>query len=132
MKPFECIHVAVGVVFNEQQKILVALRHTHLHQGGKWEFPGGKIEQGETVVAALTRELQEEVAIDIEQAEPLLQVQHDYADKSVLLDVYIVNKFSGQAHGREGQAIRWVTIAELMLLDIPAANQAIVDAITRK
>lgn len=122
------LHVAVGVVRDAQGKVLVARRHAHLHQGGLWEFPGGKVEPGETVEQALRRELQEEVAIEVLRATPLLNLRHDYGDRRVRLDVWRVDEFAGSAIGREAQPIYWATPQELLTLDFPAANRPIVAA----
>lgn len=122
------LHVAVGVIKNADGQILISQRPEHLHQGGLWEFPGGKVEARESVLQALTRELSEELHIQVEQAEPLLKVRHHYPDLSVLLDVWLVKKFSGLAEGREGQAIRWVLSHELTDYDFPAANFPIIHA----
>jgi 8-oxo-dGTP diphosphatase len=123
------VHVAVGVVIDADDRILVARRPDHLHQGGLWEFPGGKVEPGESVAAALRRELREELAIEVAESQPLLTVEHDYGDKAVLLDVWCVRSFSGEPEGREGQPLRWVAAAELAGLAFPAANQPIVAAV---
>lgn len=119
------VHVAVGVIVRQQQ-ILLALRSSKQHQGGKWEFPGGKVEAGETVPQALNRELQEEVAISVSQSSPLMQLEYAYPEKTVLLDIWLVTEFSGEPHGREGQPLRWATVAELTEIPFPDANQPIV------
>ncbi len=123
------VHVAVGVVFHPDGKILIARRAADAHQGGLWEFPGGKVDAGETIHQALQRELYEELDIQVETTEPLIQIRHDYADKSVLLDVHKVLSFSGQARGVEGQPIRWVDMSELTDFDFPAANKPIITAL---
>lgn len=123
------IHVAAAVILAADQRILIARRPEHKHQGGLWEFPGGKVEPDETVAAALHRELREELAISVQSAEPFLEVRHDYADKAVLLDVWWVRAFSGQPQGNEGQPLQWVTVAELINYAFPAANQPIIDAL---
>ena len=122
------VHVAVGVILAEQ-RVLLSLRHPDSHQGGLWEFPGGKLEPVEGLEQALARELLEELDIHIGPTEPLLQVQHDYSDKQVLLDVHLVLSFSGEPRGCEGQALRWVSGDELRALSFPAANEAIIDAL---
>ncbi|TWX56933.1 8-oxo-dGTP diphosphatase MutT [Colwellia hornerae] len=119
------VHVAVGVIMREQQYFLTK-RLEHAHQGGKWEFPGGKVEKDETVAQALHRELQEEVAIDVLSCYPLIEVSHDYGDKKVLLDVYVVDNFQYEPTAQEGQQSAWFTLAQLSQLDFPAANVAIV------
>ncbi|QFT55958.1 8-oxo-dGTP diphosphatase MutT [Microbulbifer sp. THAF38] len=123
------IHVAVGIVRRSDGKILIARRPDHLHMGGRWEFPGGKVEAGESVQQALTRELREEVAIEVQQLQPLLKIQHDYAEKTVLLDTWQVTAFTGEAQGREGQETAWVAVKELKNYQFPDANQAIIEAI---
>lgn len=123
------VHVAVGVIRNSDGSILIALRPETAHQGGLWEFPGGKVESGETVDSALIRELQEELAITPLAMEPLIQIRHDYSDKSVLLEVLLVTQFSGEAKGNEGQPIRWVPINDLLNYQFPEANKPIVTAV---
>lgn len=130
-EPQALIHVAVGVIVNGEQQILIALRPDNTHQGGLWEFPGGKVEPGETVQQALVRELQEELAVEASGFRPLLEVQHDYGDKAVLLDVWWVDRIIGQAHGQQGQALQWVDVAELGDFTFPAANSPIVSAVQR-
>ena len=120
------VHVAVGVVKNSEGKILIAKRAVTAHQCGLWEFPGGKVEQGELVLDALKREFKEEVNITIQTAEPLMTIEHDYGDKVVLLDIWQCSNFLGAAKGLEGQVVRWVSIAELSIYQFPEANQAII------
>ena len=124
------IHVAVGVIV-QQGKILLAKRASHQHQGGLWEFPGGKVEEGENPRQALVRELEEELAIRAEEASPLLKIQHDYPEKSVILDVWKVTAYSGLARGNEGQPIVWVAVDQLDDYQFPEANQPIIDELRR-
>lgn len=126
------VHVAVGVVCDAMGRILVSQRPAHVHQGGLWEFPGGKVEAGESVQQALTRELDEELAIQVMACVPLLEIAHDYTDKSVLLDVWWVDQFSGEPHGREGQPWQWMEVAALSALTFPEANQPIIAAIAAR
>lgn len=123
------LHVAVAVIKNPQQEVLVALRHPGSHQGGLWEFPGGKVEEGESVFAALQREIQEELDLSISAAFPFVKISHDYDDRRVLLDVWQVTEFSGKAIGREGQRIQWLAAADMQVQDFPAANRRIIDLI---
>lgn len=123
------VHVAVGVIVADDGQILIALRAEQRHQGGLWEFPGGKVEAGETVQQALDRELSEELGIAVIAASPLIVIEHDYADKSVCLDVWWVDKFNGIAEGKEGQPIKWVSKQALSDYAFPQANHAIVAAI---
>ncbi|HSC76472.1 MAG TPA: Nudix family hydrolase [Pseudomonadales bacterium] len=123
------VHVAVAVIENDNGDILIAKRPDHLHMGGFWEFPGGKVEAGETVLLALQREIHEEVALDIHAAQPLLQIPFQYPDKKVLLDVWHVKNFFGVAQGCEGQQIVWVSRTELCQYEFPPANRAILTAL---
>lgn len=123
------LQVAVGVIVNAEQEILIARRQAHQHQGDLWEFPGGKREADESRLAALSRELHEEVGLQVLDARDLLQIEHDYADRKVTLDVWLVQQFSGDVQGREGQQIKWCPLAELDQHDFPAANGAIISAI---
>ncbi|AYC34182.1 Nudix family hydrolase [Pseudomonas cavernae] len=122
------IHVAAAVIRDAAGRILLARRPDGKHQGGLWEFPGGKVEDSETVAAALGRELAEELGIQVTVARPLIQVQHDYPDKHVLLDVWEVSAFNGEAHGAEGQPLAWVSPRQLGNYQFPAANRPIVCA----
>lgn len=124
------VWVAAGVIENELGEILIARRLQHLHQGGKWEFPGGKVEVNESPLEALTRELAEEVNLRVIGASALMKLEYDYGDKIVLLDIWHVRQFSGQARGLEGQEVRWVAKSELANFEFPAANQPIVAALT--
>lgn len=120
------IHVAVGVIIKDG-KIFVTRRADHLHQGGKWEFPGGKVEYGETVEQALERELFEEVGISALKTSPLIKVSHDYGDKQVLLETLLVTNFDKEPYGKEGQESLWLEKEKLKELDFPKANNVIIE-----
>ncbi|MGR8929120.1 MAG: Nudix family hydrolase [Gammaproteobacteria bacterium] len=122
------LHVAVGVVRDIDGRILLTRRAEHVHQGGLWEFPGGKLEHGESVLEALSRELLEEVGIQVRSARPLIKINHRYPDLKVLLDVWLVDEFSGTAVAHENQAMRWVEPQHLSEYDFPAANRPIISA----
>jgi len=122
------VHVAVGVVRNSEGDVLIARRPAQVHQGGLWEFPGGKVESGESQQSALQRELLEELGIDITRCRPLIRIQHHYPDKHVLLDVWLVEAFNGIPHGKENQPIEWCPPSELLSLPFPAANRPIIQA----
>ncbi len=125
------VHVAVGVIMDAAGNILLSRRHVDAHQGGLWEFPGGKVEAGESLQDALYRELEEElgICIDRDALRSLVDVRHDYGDKRVRLDTWLVPAFSGDPHGREGQPLEWVSVAALPERAFPAANVPIVDAL---
>lgn len=117
--------VVVGLITNSQQQVLIAQRPPGKIMAGLWEFPGGKIEANESQFAALARELQEELAIDVLQAQTECVVEQAYPDRQVILHVWRVMQFTGQPVGREGQIIRWVAINELTHYTFPIANQHI-------
>lgn len=128
------VHVAVAVITikdKSEKKVLIAKRPDHVHKGGFWEFPGGKVEDAETVLEALSRELKEELAISVLDAEPFLEVRHDYPEKSVLLDVWEVTQFSGCAVGNEGQPVVWVSVDQLNGYQFPEANRPIIDELQK-
>ena len=122
------IHVAAAAIWRNSSELLIAKRPDDKHQGGLWEFPGGKVEPDEDVLSALSRELEEELGIEVTHAEKLIQVPYHYPDKSVLLDVYSVTAFSGEPWGKEGQPVRWVSVDDLASYAFPAANKPILDA----
>ncbi len=109
--------------------MLLALRPDHLHQGGLWEFPGGKVEADEEVLAALKRELCEELGITVISARPLIRIRHHYPDKAVLLDVWRVDGFTGQAVPHAAQRLEWIKPEDLMGRNYPAANLPILAAL---
>ncbi len=122
------IPVAVGVIKNPSGQILISLRDKSLHQGGLWEFPGGKVEASETTEQALARELKEELDIAVQAVSPLITINHRYRDLSVQLRVFTVDRYAGEPKGCEGQPIQWVAPDDLMALPFPAANQPIITA----
>ena len=123
------IHVAVAVVRNPQGQVFITQRPKHVHQGGLWEFPGGKVEEGESLLGALRREIKEEIDIAILDAQPLIKIRHQYSDKKVVLDVWEVLRYTGEPHGKEGQPARWMDSGLLNTLAFPAANRAIIAAV---
>lgn len=125
----DIVHVAVAVIINEADEVCITLRHQDSHQGGLWEFPGGKIEPNENVEQALTREIKEELGLEIKTSRPLITINHDYDDKKVCLHVSRVLAYQGRAHGAEGQLLKWLPVDQLSSHDFPAANQPIITAV---
>ena len=119
--------VAVGILIDNGGRVLVTRRETGTHQGGLWEFPGGKVEANETIDEALSRELQEELGVLVEAAELYMVIDHDYGDKQVKLDVYRVIRWHGEARGLEGQPLAWKLPVELVGWPFPAANTPILE-----
>ncbi len=122
------LQVAVGVIKNPSGQVLISLRDGKLHQGGLWEFPGGKIEALETVEQALTRELKEELDISVHAATPLITINHQYSDLAVQLRVLSVDCYKGEVKSCEGQPFLWVNPDDLVNYAFPAANRAIIAA----
>ena len=120
------VEVAVGVI-KTGNKVYISKRADDLHQGGKWEFPGGKRETNETIEQALIRELSEEIGIQVTKQSQFMLIEHDYGDKKVRLDVRLVEDFEGEACHQEGQQSQWVDIHDLSQFSFPAANKVIID-----
>ncbi len=125
----EPLRVAVGVVQDPAGRVLITRRHDHLHQGGLWEFPGGKIEPAETTESALARELREEIGIEVLGSEPLISIPWCYPDRRVVLEVRRVTRYRGYATGVEGQPLSWALTAHLRATDFPQANRPIIAAL---
>lgn len=127
----KAIEVAVGVLRRPGGDILIAKRAASAHQGGLWEFPGGKREDGEDILTALVREFDEELGVEIDPhaCRSMMKIRHDYGDKAVCLDVWWIEGCKGEPEGREGQPLRWVAPAALASYAFPEANRAIVDGI---
>ena len=130
--PERWIPVAVGIARDQMGQLLVGQRPVCKAYPGKWEFPGGKLEPGESVLKALAREFREELGLEIIRAEPAFVVRHRYPDRSVELNVWRVTKCRGKATGREGQVVRWVAPRELSDLDFLEGNQTIVERVIRE
>lgn len=124
------VHVAVAVIVRDG-RVLIARRPDHVHQGGLLEFPGGKVEPGESVQAALVREIAEETGLRVpeDSLEPVIGIRHDYGDKRVFLDVWETRAAEGEATGCEGQPVEWLTPDQLRDEDFPAANRPIIRAL---
>lgn len=125
----EVVQVAAGALIDLDGRVLVARRHADAHQGGLWEFPGGKVEPGEDCEAALRRELREELGVQPEAYRPLIQLVHRYPDREVLLHLYRVTAWSGEPRGREGQPLKWVEPEQLDSRTMPAADQSVLAAL---
>ncbi len=125
------IHVVAGVLRDVRGRILLARRTAGRDLAGAWEFPGGKLEAGETPFQALDRELHEELGIRIHSMERLISVPQAYHDKRIVLDVYRVANFSGKPHGREKQALAWAPCEKLSTYPMPPADRPVVAVLTQ-
>ena len=126
------LRVVAAALFDERGRVLIAQRPAGKHLAGRWEFPGGKIADGETEQAALARELGEELGVVPLQSEPLMSLVHDYPDRRVDLHLHVVSRFVGEARGLDGQALRWVSLAALPQQDLLEADAPFVEALQRR
>ena len=120
------MHVLVGLIADASGRWLVNQRRAGTHMAGMWEFPGGKSRAGEAPFAALHRELDEELGIDVQEATAWFELVHDYPDKHVRLDVWRVHRFTGEVEAREGQLLRWISVQEFRDLPLLPADWPIV------
>ena len=127
--PAPRIHVVAGALLDASGRVLVARRPGGAHLAGLWEFPGGKLMPGEPREAGLARELAEELGIRVLSAHPLIRVEHSYPDRDVVLDVWRVESFTGEPHGREGQRIEWRDVHELDPAEFPPADVPVLAAL---
>ncbi len=130
------VRVAAGIILQSSpkniQQVLIAKRPQDKHQGGLWEFPGGKVEPTESAEQALARELKEELNISIGEPVFFKQISFDYGDKLVCLDFFQIEQYQGEALGCEGQVIRWVALEQLANYTFPEANWPIVDLLLNR
>jgi 8-oxo-dGTP diphosphatase len=125
------IHVVAGALFDAAGRVLIAQRPPGKHMAGGWEFPGGKLAVDEGPFAGLARELREELNIDVAAAEPVIAYTHHYADRSILLDLWLVTRYTGTPISAEGQAIKWVRLSELDDVDLLAADQPMIEPLKK-
>lgn len=124
------VHVVAAVIRNAAGKILLAQRPlNNSHLPGYWEFPGGKIEPEESAEQALVRELQEEISITPTSFSPLIQVPYSYAEKDVLLDVWMVDEYVGEMQPLEGQETSWVAVDDLNQHQLPPADIPVITSL---
>jgi mutator protein MutT len=131
VSPLPLWRVSAGILRDAAGRVLIAQRPPGKHMAGWWEFPGGKAAEGESGVQALSRELAEELGVRIGPCHRLLELRHDYADRSVVLDVYIVADYAGEPRGLEGQAVKWVAPGALGEERLLPADRPIVEALLK-
>ncbi|MGB7405363.1 MAG: 8-oxo-dGTP diphosphatase MutT [Pacificimonas sp.] len=119
------VHVAAAALVDRDGRILLSQRPDGKHLAGTWEFPGGKIEAGETPEAALIRELREELGIDTHESclAPAAFTSHGYDDFHLVMLVFLCRKWTGTPQGAEGQALRWEKVPRMFALDMPPADR---------
>jgi len=124
------LHVVVGLLFNKNNDVLIALRPPHVVQPGVWEFPGGKVEENESLENALIREYHEEIGIEITHTEFFLKIEKEYPDKKLTLHTFKILAFHGEPRGCENQEIRFVPIETLKNYTFPEANAGIINVLS--
>jgi mutator protein MutT len=116
----------VAAIIRKSGRILITQRLDNVHLAGLWEFPGGKVEPGESAEAALRREIREEIGIEIHIEGEFLAVEHDYPTKSVRLRFFNCSVAGGEAHPREVADLRWVEPRELGGFTFPPADAELI------
>ena len=129
MLPLLHKNIGVAVIWNDSKQILIDRRKASGLMGGMWEFPGGKLEAGETIEECIIREIKEELGIEIEVKEHLITIEYNYSEFLLTLNVYHAIHLSGEPQTFESQEIRWVTVDELDRYQFPAANIQIINAL---
>ena len=124
------MQVAAGILTDAQGRVLIGQRTYPPQYRHQWEFPGGKLESGETPAQALGRELAEELGVAVQASEPLIHIRYRYPDRYVHLHVRRVTQFSGKPNSLEGQALRWVRPEQLDQFPMLAANRKVIAALT--
>lgn len=122
------VHVVAGVIEDARGRILLSRRTEGRDLAGNWEFPGGKVDPGETPEQALARELHEELGIHVQASSPLIAVPYAYPQKRIVLDVRRITAWSGRASGREQQALTWASPQKLGSYPMPPADRPVVAA----
>jgi 8-oxo-dGTP diphosphatase len=125
------IRVAAGILRDERGSVLISERVGDHAFAGLWEFPGGKIGEGEASTVALRREMREELGIEILDQALLLNLEHEYPDRSVSIDFYLIEKWLNAPEGRDGQAIRWIDPAQLSKDLLLPADGPVIEALQR-
>ncbi|MDI7658794.1 8-oxo-dGTP diphosphatase MutT [Cronobacter universalis] len=120
------LQIAVGIVRNAKGEIFITQRAADAHMANKWEFPGGKIEAGETPEAALRRELQEETGITVTAATLFETLDYEFPDRHISLWFYLVESWEGEPWGKEGQPGHWVLQQALDAQAFPPANEPVI------
>ncbi len=123
--------VAIGVI-RRDSSVLLTQRQSNMNCPDVWEFPGGKVNQDETVQAGLIRELSEEIGIYVTRTQALVQFGHAYPYGFVRGYVWLIESFSGDPQPQEGQTMQWVDQGDLSQIDMPAANHSIVRQLCRR
>ena len=127
--PRPLVPVVAAALFDGAGRVLIAQRPAGKVLAGRWEFPGGKVAAGESEGNALTRELREELGVEVIAARPFMRLTHAYEDRDVELSLWIVERFAGSALALDGQSLKWVEPAALAAEDILEADRPFIVAL---
>ncbi|ATF95283.1 8-oxo-dGTP diphosphatase MutT [Cedecea neteri] len=120
------LQIAAGIIRNQQGEIFITQRAADAHMANKWEFPGGKIEAGESPEQAVIRELQEETGIVVQSTSLFETLEYQFPDRQISLWFYLVEQWEGEPWGKEGQPGRWIAQGELIADEFPPANEPVI------
>ena len=123
--------MAAGILIDAGGRVLVAERIGGGAFHGMWEFPGGKIQPGETAEAALARELAEEIGVEGAELSSFMSLEHEYPDRHVTIEFFVVRGWRNEPRGLEGQALRWLDVHELDAIGLLPADAPVVAALKR-
>lgn len=127
------VHIVAAIIFNsDKSQVFITKRPDHVHKGGFWEFPGGKVEEGESIEDAMNRELNEEIGIEIVEQSLFEHLEFDYPDKSLKFDFIVVSQFKHEPYGKEGQQGEWVSVENLAKYAFPEANVPILERVIKE
>ncbi len=123
------VRVVAGALYDGHGRVLIAQRLPGKHMAGRWEFPGAKIEPGESEPAALARELREELGIEVAAAHRQMSLSHDYPERRVEICMWIVDRYTGEPRGVDGQRLKWVAPERLPEEDVLEADRPFIEAL---
>jgi len=124
--------VVAAALFDRAGRVLIAQRPAGKPLAGRWEFPGGKVDTGESERAALARELREELGVEVVAAHPFMRLTHAYTERDVELSLWIVERINGEPRSLDAQALKWVSPAGLAAEDILEADQPFIAALRER
>ncbi|GAL13009.1 mutator mutT protein [Vibrio astriarenae] len=127
------VHIVAGIILSaDKRQVYITKRPSDKHKGGFWEFPGGKVEDGEAIEQAMSRELFEEIGIEVTKQSHYQHLEFDYTDKSLKFDFICIEAFQHQPFGKEGQQGKWVDIRQLPEYAFPEANVPILERVVKE